>query len=266
LEYQLNKTLLAIATAQKAQIDKQEGVTDRDAYSLGLSYKKGGSDASARVEYRRDIGTNDETEQFVTTNRANLRVSPSVRLQGKFNHSQTNDLLGDESDAHFTEAAIGVAVRPVNHDRLNVLGKVTYTDDLQPLSQSTNPDEKALIASLESSYQLSQRWEIGGKLAHKESEIRADRNAGNWSRNDASLAAVRARYHMTRNWDASAEYRWMNSAESADVQHGASISVDRHIGNKMKVGIGYNFTDFDDDLGNNDGTVKGWFLNLIGKF
>ena len=267
LEYQLNKTLLAIATAQKAQLDKHDGgVTDRDAYSLGLRYRKGGSDASARVEYRRDIGANEETEQFVTTNRANLRLSPSVRLQGKFNHSKTNDLLGDENDAHFTEAAIGVAVRPVNHDRLNVIGKVTYTDDLQPLSQSTNPDEKALIASLESSYQLSQRWEIGGKLAHKESEIRADRNAGSWSRNDASLAAVRARYHMTRNWDASAEYRWMNSAESEDVQHGASISVDRHIGNNMKVGIGYNFTDFDDDLGNNDGTVKGWFLNLIGKF
>lgn len=267
LEYQLNKTLQVIASAQKAQLDKQDGgLTDRDAYSLGLNYKKDGSDASARVEYRKDVGANEETEQFVTTNRVNLRLNPSLRLQAKLNHSVTNDLRGNEKDAEFTEAAIGVALRPVNNDRLNVLGKVTYLNDLQPLSQSSNTDERSLIASLESSYQLNQRWEIGGKLAHKESELRVDRNAGDWSKNDATLAAVRARYHMTKNWDAMAQYHWMNSVESEDTQHGASISVDRHIGNNLKVGIGYNFTDFDDDLGNNDGKAEGWFFNLIGKF
>ncbi len=44
------------------------------------------------------------------------------------------------------------------------------------------------------------------------------------------------------------------------------ISVDRHIGKNLKVGIGYNFTNFDDDLSNNDGTSEGWFINLVGKF
>jgi hypothetical protein len=58
----------------------------------------------------------------------------------------------------------------------------------------------------------------------------------------------------------------MNSAASQDTQHGAMISVDRHIGKNMKIGIGYNFTDFDDDLSNTDGTAKGWFINLVGKY
>jgi len=44
------------------------------------------------------------------------------------------------------------------------------------------------------------------------------------------------------------------------------ISVDRHIGKNFKVGIGYNFTNFNDDLSDNDGSAKGWFVNLIGKF
>ena len=63
-----------------------------------------------------------------------------------------------------------------------------------------------------------------------------------------------------------AEYHWLNSDESQDTQHGAMISVDRHIGKNMKIGIGYNFTDFDDDLSNTSGSSKGWFINLVGKY
>ena len=34
----------------------------------------------------------------------------------------------------------------------------------------------------------------------------------------------------------------------------------------MKIGIGYNFSDFDDDLSNTRGSSKGWFINIIGKY
>ncbi len=267
LDYQVSKELVANASVQTARLDKVEtGLTDRDAFSVGLNYKEDATDASTRLEFRRDKGSEEDTEQWVTTNKVNYRLSPSLRLQGKFNYSETKDQRGNTRDAKFTEAALGFALRPINHDRLNILGRLTYLYDLQPLSQSIEPDEKSLIASLETSYQLDQKWEIGGKLAHKEGEVRSDRDAGTWSRNDATLAAARVRYHMTKNWDAMAQYHWMNSDESKDMQHGAMISVDRHIGKNLKVGIGYNFTDFDDDLSSNDGTAEGWFINLVGKY
>ena len=44
------------------------------------------------------------------------------------------------------------------------------------------------------------------------------------------------------------------------------ISIDRHLGKNMKIGLGYNFTDFNDDLTNTDGSAKGWFINLVGKY
>jgi len=44
------------------------------------------------------------------------------------------------------------------------------------------------------------------------------------------------------------------------------ISIDRHIGKNMKIGIGYNFTKFNDDLSDRDGSSRGWFINLVGKF
>jgi hypothetical protein len=267
LDYQLSEELTATTSVQVAKLDKaSSGLTDRHAFSVGLNYKKEKSEASTRLEYRRDKGATENTEQWVSTNRINYKASPSLRLQGKLNHSITNDKQGNNRDARFTEASLGFALRPVDNDRLNVLGRLTYLYDLQPLSQSTQPDEKSLIASLESNYQVNQKWEVGGKLAHKKGEIRANRSAGTWSKNDATLAAARVRYHITHKWDAMAEYHWMNSAASQDTQHGAMISVDRHIGKNMKIGIGYNFTDFDDDLSNTDGTAKGWFINLVGKY
>jgi hypothetical protein len=34
----------------------------------------------------------------------------------------------------------------------------------------------------------------------------------------------------------------------------------------VKLGVGYNFTDFSDDLGDLSYDERGWFVNLIGKF
>ena len=47
---------------------------------------------------------------------------------------------------------------------------------------------------------------------------------------------------------------------------GFLLGIDRHINDHMKVGIGYNFTDFSDDLRVLDYDRTGWFLNVVGKY
>ena len=84
--------------------------------------------------------------------------------------------------------------------------------------------------------------------------------------NDATLAAVRLRYHIVKNWDGMVEYHWLDSDASATTRSGGLLAAYRHIGDNLKVGVGYNFTDFDDDLGNTDFDAKGWFINVIGKY
>ena len=267
LDYDVTNDMVLSASVQTANLEQNDGgTTDRNAFSVGLNYDKDKTTASSRLEYRRDKGVAQNTEQWVTTNRLNYRLSPSLRLQGKLNYSETTDNISNTRDAKFIEGGLGFALRPIKNDRLNILGRITYLYDLQPLSQSDLVDEKSVTMSLESNYQLNQKWGVGGKLAHKQGEIRSDRDAGKWEKNDATLAAVRARYHLTHNWDATAQYHWLNSDESQDTQHGAMVSVDRHLGKNIKLGIGYNFTNFDDDLTNTDGTAKGWFINLVGKF
>ena len=174
--------------------------------------------------------------------------------------------MDNDLDAMFAEAGVGFAYRPVNNDRHNVLGRLTYQYDLSPVNQSDEVDEKSLIASLENTYQLNQRWQVGGKVAYKQGEVRSDRDSGEWSKNNATLASARARYHMTHNWDLMAQYHWLDSIESKDTQHGALVSVDRQIGSNLKLGVGYNFTDFNDDLSETIDSAQGWFVNLVGKF
>jgi hypothetical protein len=45
---------------------------------------------------------------------------------------------------------------------------------------------------------------------------------------------------------------------------GALAAVSRYVGDHLKVGIGYNFTDFSDDLTDLDFDHSGFFLNITG--
>ena len=49
-------------------------------------------------------------------------------------------------------------------------------------------------------------------------------------------------------------------------RQGFLLGVDRHLTDSMKIGVGYNFTDFSDDLRILDYDRRGWFLNFVGKY
>jgi len=267
LDYNPSKVTTLSMSYQVANLKSDTGgTTDRDAASIGLTYKRQKTHASARFEYRRDKSASVETRQWLTANSFNYQMSPSVRWQGKFNFSETKDQMSGDADARFAEAGLGFALRPVSNDRLNMLGRVTYKYDLPPLGQSASMDERALVGSLEGAFQINRLWEIGGKAAYKESEIRNGRDNGAWVGNDAMLAAARLRYHLLFKWDALAEYHWLSSAASNDVEHGALVAVGRHVGDHLKFSVGYNFTRFDDNLLNDNIDIGGWFINLVGKY
>lgn len=239
---------------------------ERNALSLGIAYRHDKTRASSRIELRRDRGATFDTEQWLTANSFNYAMSPSTRWQGKLNYSDTTDSSNGQSDARFTEAGVGFAYRPVSHNRLNMLARLTHKHDLPPLSQLDAVDEKSLVGSVEMAYQINRLWEAGGKLALKSAEVRNQRNTGSWSDNDAKLTAARLRYHLLFRWDALAEYHWLESDASDDSNHGALLSIGKHVGDNLKFSVGYNFTNFDDSLLNDDADVKGWFVNLVGKY
>ena len=60
--------------------------------------------------------------------------------------------------------------------------------------------------------------------------------------------------------------RVLYSPEAQQTDFGALVAVYRHVGNNAKIGIGYNFGRFSDDLTDLTKDDEGVFLNVIGKF
>ena len=76
---------------------------------------------------------------------------------------------------------------------------------------------------------------------------------------------VRGHYHLTRLREGLLEYCWLDVDEADNNRQGVLPGIDRHINDHLKIGVGYNFTDFSDDLTDLDYRNNGWFLNFVGK-
>lgn len=49
-------------------------------------------------------------------------------------------------------------------------------------------------------------------------------------------------------------------------REGFLVGADRQVARNLRVGIGYNVTDFSDDMTNLRYDSKGWFLNIAGYY
>jgi uncharacterized repeat protein (TIGR01451 family) len=246
---------------------------ERDVASVYASYGKGRTKAGAKLEYRRDDGA-AEREQWLTTNALNYRVTDDLTLQGKFSLSTTtNDgavAAGSEDDeeASFVEAAAGFAYRPACGLGPNVLGRYTYLKDLPDASQTPDAgvQQRSSVFELEGIQPVWSKLDLGGKVARKLGELRFDGSDGDWFTTEVNFAAVKARFHVRRAWDGLLEYRWLEVKETKDARQGVLAGLYRQIGDNLRVGVGYNFTDFTDDLMDLDYKSHGWFIDVTGSY
>ena len=81
----------------------------------------------------------------------------------------------------------------------------------------------------------------------------------------AHLYVLRADWHFIHKWDALFEVRRLYLPDAQDSRSGVLLGLYRHLGKHVKVGVGYNFSDFSDDLTQLDYRHQGLFINLIGK-
>ena len=186
---------------------------------------------------------------------------------GRLNLSWTDDELNGGHVARFVEFDIGHTYRPITNDRFNLLSKYSFLYDLPSAGQiTTRANERSHLLSVEGLYDLSNRWELGAKLAIRKGELRQFRDSGPWRDFGLQMTSVRARYTMTRKWDALAEYRWLADIEGTNDRQGALLGLYRHVGDNFKIGAGFNFTDFNSDLRIDRYDNRGWFVDLIGKY
>jgi flagellar motor protein MotB len=256
--------------------DSQTGAgTNRKAAGIHMGYGLDKIQFSSAIEFRRDDAQQTDLSHTVTTvlllrNNFKYQLTPSWRVIGKLDHSISDSSLGEFYAGGYTEAVVGYAYRPVRNDRLNALVKYTYfynvpsPDQLGLQNIATQFLQKSHIAALDLTYDLTANWSVGGKYAYRLGEASLDRAQPDFFDNTAQLAVLRLDWRFLKQWDTLAEVRQLGLPDINQRRRGALATIYHHIGKNLKVGVGYNFTNFSDELTDLKYNHKGVFVNLIG--
>jgi hypothetical protein len=259
--------------------DHQTGAElKRTAAGVSVGYGFETLKIASALEYRVDDAEQPDTSTsrrttWLLKNSLNYQLSPDWRLIGKFDYAVSESSMGDYYNGEYTEAVLGYAYRPVHYDRLNALLKYTYFYNVPAVDQVTGATntvsdyiQRSHIGSMDVMYDLTPRWTVGGKYAHRYGQVAQNRNNPEFFDSRANLYVLRADWHFVYRWDALLEVRRLDLPDAEDSRSGMLLGIYRHLGNHIQVGAGYNFSDFSDDLTQLDYKHQGLFINLIGKY
>lgn len=254
--------------------DPTEGDFDRQGLSFGASYaNETGLSAKARLELRRDrgvqSGTDRDADTLLFTGNMTYEVDPARRWLATVDIAQTNTDTSTTLTGDYAKATLGYAYRPVNDDRWNILARYTYLSDMYGQkvdgTDKSGPRQKSHVFSIDATYEANARWTLGAKLGYRLGESAPD-DVTPLQQNDAMLAVLNARYHLTSKWDVLVEGRYLSARQAGIDEFGVLGTVYRHVGDNFMVGVGYNFGQFSDDLTDLTTDDAGIFLNVIAQF
>ncbi len=257
--------------------DHQTGAElQRTAAGVSVGYGFQALKIASALEYRVDDAEQPDTSTsrrttWLVKNSLRYQLSPDWRLVGKFNYAHSDSSQGQFYDGDYTEAVLGYAYRPVANDRLNALFKYTYFYNVPAADQVIVEDagsgviQRSHIGAVDVMYDLTPRWTLGGKYAYRYGQVSQDRANRDFFASRAHLVVLRADWHFVHRWDALVEGRLLDLPDAQDMLGGVLLGIYRHLGNYVKLGVGYNFSKFSDDLTDLDYDHQGVFINIIGK-
>jgi hypothetical protein len=239
---------------------------ERFAVSADISYQnESGLQFSTRNEYREDTRSM-ASEQFLSTTQLKWPLGTDLSVVGKYRFSKSESQSQIERNIDFTEASIGLAYRPVAHDRLNLLTRYTRLSNTPTLFQnmSMGSDVSSDIFAVDWSYQLSKRIEWVGKQAMRWSEY--DDIPGS-DRSLTSLSIQRLNWRMPKDFLLGTEFRRMTQDLANDERNGFVTELMWEGLDPLRIGVGYNFSDVsDNEYVEYDFSTRGFFMRLQGKF
>ncbi|MCC0025454.1 MAG: TonB-dependent receptor [Zhengella sp.] len=248
---------------------------DRFAVSAAATYRNDDDGLTARMrgEFRRE--RSDDGSRDADTWGAGTKVAwkpdEALTLQASADLLFSRAKGSTIRDGEYAEASIAAAYRPVDNDRFNMLFKYTFLHDL-PGSAQVNaagdlagPGQQSHILSADGNYDINRWLTVGAKYGMRLGRSQ-DRLTGLWSNADAHLGILRADVHVVKKWDLLFEARALHLPDSKTTDYGFLAAAYRHVGDNFKLGAGYNFGRFTDDLRDLTLDDQGAFINAVGKF
>ena len=252
----------------------RSGDFDRTAISLGAVYTpEEDMSARLRLEYRIEDGEGvaRDRETWGLSAGYENQVSDDWRLIADAELLYSVSADDAYRNGEYLNASLGYAYRPVDNEKLNALVRVGYLVDLPGEDQigadgtTDGPKHRSVSASIAATYDIHRALTIGGKLGYRSSSV-AERGSDDYTVNSATLLVGNLEWNAVGEWDIFAEGHVLYSPETGSTETGAVAAVYRHLGENLKVGVGYEWgsvSDVETDL-NYQG--QGLFLNVIAKF
>ena len=255
--------------------------TSRQAYSLGVDYKSkntaAGSQFELRIDDNKSVGSSSKRQTYINKSKFEHKFSESWRALAKLKWQRSFDSQGDFYDGDYTDGILGFAYRPIDHNKWNFLFKYRVFD-LEPSPGQVGSDgqipefqQQDHIVSADVNWAMTKPLTLGAKYALNFSSLRNNRlNNSPWFSLRKHLGVLRADLHLVKRWDFLLEGRALHlEGDGADQwKYGALTALYRQLAEKhsLKLGLGYNFGTFSDDLTDNSYEAHGIFLNLIGAY
>jgi outer membrane protein OmpA-like peptidoglycan-associated protein len=238
-----------------------------------LQYTRGQIKYGGALEWRRDDASlTGASHSELTRNSLSYQIVPDWKLFGKFNWSKTDGPSNPSLDASFHEVVIGAAWRPIKDDRWNALMKFTILDDVPSQAQVSTAGntidyaQQSRVFDIDATYQAWKWVSLGVKYAIRTGELKPTLTPGDWFDSQAQLWILRTDVLLPRKWDAMIEVRRLSIRETDDSRVGFLLGGYRHVGDHLKIGAGYNFTNYSDELTDVSYRSHGFFVNMLGKY
>ncbi|KAG1700431.1 hypothetical protein GQR58_005125 [Nymphon striatum] len=255
--------------------DPVAGELSRTAISTRISYDQKDEISwfvrgEARFENSNDPAKDRDT--YFASAGLTYKQDEDWRLLLHFDAALSNSNQAAFLDGDYIEASIGYAYRPTDNDKFNALFKYNFLYDLPGPDQVTvngntlGASQRSHILSADFTYDVNQYLSVGAKYGFRIGEVSLTRNEDDFVQSSAHLAVARIDWHVVNNWDVLLEARVLHTPEIDTTDYGALAAVYRHVGDNFKVGVGYNFGSFSDDLSDLTKDDGGVFVNIVGKF
>jgi outer membrane protein OmpA-like peptidoglycan-associated protein len=252
--------------------DPVAGDLTSHAMSVSAAYKVQAIRFASNLEFRHENGTAGERDTWLSRNTGSYQASPDWRLMAKANFSFSSASQGNFYDGNFVDASLGGAFRPVANDRWNTLLQYRYYYTLPSPGQVGLTDstldyaQRSHVISFDSIYDILPWLSLGGKYAQRYGELQDTRVGGAWLSSRADLIILRGDVHIVRKWDIMIEGRQLTVFEAQDRRSGLLLALYRHMSKNVKLGVGYNCTDYSDDLTDLSYRSRGPFVNIMSTF
>ena len=249
---------------ESSNVDSGQTQAKRSAFNTSVSWNRGRWKANTRNSVRADE-SGRQLMQFVSYTQVGYEFNEDLSGLLKFNFSESEDRATGLTEARLEEQTFGLAYRPVAHDRLDALLRYSRLNNQRPLSDAGTGEDLWEVVSIDTTYRIHRSLDWLSKLMTRRLSEQTPELSQHTERHN--LVIQRFDINIHKPIDLGVEYRMLGATENEDLNQGWLLEGGWRLHPNFRAGVGYNFTDFSDDLyPQNDYSVRGWFLRLQGVY